>query len=90
MCASPQVLFANKQVNGVSTRITDEEFENWPTYSASSIVTPLISGLHNPEAIQAIFDAGHKTVVGDNSRMDLQPVNVHHAFASINGVHGGM
>lgn len=40
-----KVLFADKLENGVSTgAMTNEERENWPTYSPYSIVTPRISG----------------------------------------------
>ena len=37
-------------------------------YKQTSLVTPEISGLHNPAALQGAYDAGIRHTVGDNSR----------------------
>lgn len=62
-------------------------------YSPHSLVTPQISGLFNGEAIRAIKDNGIRSVVGDNSLLELTPPNPHNAFYTnelINGEAGLM
>jgi len=55
------------------------------------MVTPAISGLFNPAALQAIKDFGIVNVVGDNSIAALRPANPYHCVhtsVAVNGVDG--
>ncbi|PSR76994.1 hypothetical protein BD289DRAFT_378234 [Coniella lustricola] len=44
-------------------------------FSASGIIPPAITGLHNPDALQAWWDNGIRYVVGDNTRPVLRNQN---------------
>lgn len=46
-------------------------------FSDKSIVTPRISGLFNPFVLQALLDNQIFNVVGDNTRKELLPSNIH-------------
>lgn len=46
-------------------------------FSPNSIVTPRISGLFNPFVLQALLDNQLFSVVGDNTRKEILPPNIH-------------
>lgn len=52
--------------------------ENIRLYSTKGLVTPRISGLFNPQALQAFSDLNYNYVVGDNTVQNLSPnINKH-------------
>lgn len=55
----------------------------WGMFSPDSLVTPAITGLNLSTTIQAIYDSKIWTVVGDNTRADLQPISLYWTFPSI-------
>lgn len=52
--------------------------ENIGLYSTKGLVTPRISGLFNPEALEAFADQNYFYVVGDNLVKNLAPLNNRH------------
>jgi hypothetical protein len=59
-----------------------------PMFSANGIVTPRISGLFNPQALMAMHDVGLSYAVGDNTRKDLVPENIHHGLFTTKELNG--
>jgi hypothetical protein len=60
-----------------------------PTYSASALVTPAISGLFNGDALAAMAEAGITTAVGDNTwPILLNPANPHHMLYTTEAANG--
>lgn len=62
-----------------------------PQYCAIATITPSITGLDNPQAMEAMYEFGIRFVVGDNSRWELIPPNLYHVLhsnKSANGVDG--
>jgi len=57
-------------------------------FSPHSIVTPHISGLFNKDALRGLFANGIYTVVGDNSRRELWPLNPFHGFYTASETNG--
>ncbi|MFZ4712731.1 MAG: hypothetical protein ACOYL6_03380 [Bacteriovoracaceae bacterium] len=57
-------------------------------FSANSIVTPRISGLFNPGALKAMDEVGLKYCVGDNTRDELVPNNIHHGLYTTKDFNG--
>lgn len=57
-------------------------------YSPNSIVTPRISGLFNPKALQAMLDVGLKYATGDNTRPEIVPKNIHHGLYTTSEFNG--
>ena len=57
-------------------------------FSPNSIVTPRISGLFNPNAITAMLEVGIQTAVGDNTRKELLPQNIHHGLFTTKDFNG--
>ena len=66
--------------------------ENIHLYSTKGLVTPRISGLFNPEALQAFSDHNYNYVVGDNTVSKLAPTGNKHLPRSttleLNGFEG--
>jgi hypothetical protein len=61
---------------------------NSPYFSSNGIVTPRISGLFNPQALRAMSDVGLRFAVGDNTRKDLLPQNIHHGLFTTKDLNG--
>jgi hypothetical protein len=59
-----------------------------PLFSPNGIVTPRISGLFNPHALKAMHDVGLNYAVGDNTRKDLVPENIHHGLFTTKELNG--
>jgi hypothetical protein len=57
-------------------------------YSPRSIVTPRISGLFNPRALQAMLDVGLQYATGDNTRPEIVPKNIHHGLYTTRDFNG--
>ena len=58
----------------------DNNNNNINTFSHYSMVNPWISGLNYTVALKAMLAKGYRSAVGDSSRPDLQPDNLHHMF----------
>lgn len=52
-------------------------------FSASGLIPPAITGLHNGDAIKAFMDNGITSVVGDNTRPVLKNQVRHHTLVSM-------
>eukprot|EP00123_Amoebidium_parasiticum_P022336 comp8570_c0_seq1/m.3858 comp8570_c0_seq1/g.3858 ORF comp8570_c0_seq1/g.3858 comp8570_c0_seq1/m.3858 type:complete len:944 (-) comp8570_c0_seq1:455-3286(-) len=74
------ILFSRRYNGEEWVNMTDAERDNMPSYSPNSLITPRISGLNLSTSVQAMLDNGHRTAVGDNSRVDLKPDNIFHPF----------
>ena len=60
-----------------------------PYYSPAALVTPMITGLFNGDALAAMFQRGISSVVGDNSRLNLVPSPKRHwPIVTSKDVHG--
>lgn len=57
-------------------------------FSPHSLVTPHISGIFNKEALRALFEKGIYSIVGDNSRRELWPLNPFHGFFTAEQTNG--
>ena len=60
----------------------------YPMWESQSIVTPGISGLLNGPALQAMWDAGVRNVVGDSSKWEYRPVNLYHGLWTTQAFNG--
>lgn len=62
--------------------------ERFSYFSNKSMITPGIYGLHNGNALHALYDNGIYYVVGENSRLDLLPEFPYHCIHTNETFHG--